>query len=615
MSSNTKKIKWYLFRLKSMNSKEILWRLRQSFNNSYELLKYCSKPESICSLKYGKHCDFNIDNLKIYTNKELQNTEYEPELIAGFLYKDHKTDWTYSFNANSYWPNIPSYKLNYKGRDDISDARINWQLNRHYQFPILAKNYFLTNDKQYLNELISLFDDWNEKNPFLFGIAWTSPMEVAIRCINWIFTYYFIFKIDNDCKILKDIENGIENMANYVDKHISKYSSANNHTVVELCCVLFTAILTNNRNLIDKIIPALTYEIKQQNYSDGVNKEQSLHYQAFFLEAIVLSAKVLKDNGYDISCWKNDVFNISKYIADCLDKYGQTIEFGDNDEGYIIRFGKETNYYKYVVNMCNRVFDFPWSLDCSSETLYLLFGQKDYAQNYNYDEISSYKDGGITLLRNNDNNLVIGIDHGPLGFGSIAAHGHADALSFQVLLDGEHFLIDPGTYIYHIKEDKRNYYRSTINHNTVCINETNQSEIQGPFLWGRKANAKLVSLKNNKKQISLVAQHDGYGDIICRKFEYENNILSICDEIGNRNGVANFSFGPKCSIKTSENNVYVILNDKTYTICFNGSIINIEEKKKTFSPNYGIECYIPSIEVFFNSKLITNIDFDGKHYE
>lgn len=37
-----------------------------------------------------------------------------------------------------------------------------------------------------------------------------------------------------------------------------------------------------------------------------------------------------------------------------------------------------------------------------------------------------FKEGGNTFLRDGQDRVLIGIDHAALGFGSIAAHGHAD---------------------------------------------------------------------------------------------------------------------------------------------------------------------------------------------
>jgi uncharacterized heparinase superfamily protein len=83
------------------------------------------------------------------------------------------------------------------------------------------------------------------------------------------------------------------------------------------------------------------------------------------------------------------------------------------------------------------------------------------------------------------------LDAGPLGLGSLAAHGHADALSLWASLDGKPLLIDAGTYAYHEDPAWRDHFRSTPAHNTLTLDGKNQSEIHGPFLWGRKAQLAL----------------------------------------------------------------------------------------------------------------------------
>lgn len=59
------------------------------------------------------------------------------------------------------------------------DIRTNWELNRHRQFTLLAKSYFVTSVDGYFSELSDLFEDWNEQNPFSgvpSGLAlWRSP--------------------------------------------------------------------------------------------------------------------------------------------------------------------------------------------------------------------------------------------------------------------------------------------------------------------------------------------------------------------------------------------------------------------------------------------------------
>lgn len=141
-----------------------------------------------------------------------------------------------------------------------------------------------------------------------------------------------------------------------------------------------------------------------------------------------------------------------------------------------------------------------------------------------------YKCGGNTILRSRDHRILIGIDHAALGFGTIAAHGHADALSFQMYVNGLPVFIDPGTYIYHCDIESRNAYRKTENHNTVCINGRDQSEMLGAFLWGKRAESQLISHSNAQGKIELTASHDGYSPAKhIRKYEFDGE--SVYNEI------------------------------------------------------------------------------------
>jgi hypothetical protein len=81
------------------------------------------------------------------------------------------------------------------------------------------------------------------------------------------------------------------------------------------------------------------------------------------------------------------------------------------------------------------------------------------------------------------------IDAGPLGYPSIAAHGHADALSFCLSIGGQEILIDPGTYAYQSADEWRRYFRGTSAHNTLAVDGLDQSVMGGKFMWLRSAQA------------------------------------------------------------------------------------------------------------------------------
>src|SRR6185503_16237381 len=76
----------------------------------------------------------------------------------------------------------------------------------------------------------------------------------------------------------------------------------------------------------------------------------------------------------------------------------------------------------------------------------------------------TFPEGGMYVLGSGfetPEEIRIVADAGPLGYREIAAHGHADALSFTLSVGGDEFLVDPGTFTYHTQPEWRAYFRGT----------------------------------------------------------------------------------------------------------------------------------------------------------
>ena len=131
-------------------------------------------------------------------------------------------------------------------------------------------------------------------------------------------------------------------------------------------------------------------------------------------------------------------------------------------------------------------------------------------------QISSraFPDSGYYLLqcghRNEVDRLSVTFDCGDLGFGPLAAHGHADALSFTLRAFGREVFVDPGTYDYFTDRRWRDYFRGTRAHNTVVVDGQDQSQMQGPFLWGRRAQARCLRWEACHAGGTVVGEHDGF---------------------------------------------------------------------------------------------------------
>ncbi|MFR2735666.1 MAG: alginate lyase family protein [Blautia producta] len=600
------KLNWYISRLKAMDFHELIWRLKQKKlqKQEYKSLYLLNLPVIEIPLD-EKIAKYTFDSSKMKINKNCINYKVftDLDLFAGaFDYSKCKKRWNAGFQTDNVWPEKEfSYSISCGSRVDIGDIRTNWELNRHYQFSGLAKNYYLTKDKKFLKELSDLFYDWNKHNLFLHGVEWNSPMEIAIRVNSWVFSLAFLNMVDekeDGLRMLKcDLEHGILVMIEFINRHFSEYSSANNHLIVELYSVALVGIVFDNKQWVKYSIKRLTEELPKQNYEDGVNKEMSLHYQAFIMEAYGILMLLLNNNNITVpKNWYSYLSKMSEFVSDSCDESGEVIVFGDNDEGKILNLsGGYFNYYRYVLDLMSVVLEERYTnLNNVNENIGWLVNEELLNRNrekklYTREFVKSYKQGGYTFIRDIKNKVFIGIDHADLGFGSIAAHGHADALSFQMYVEGRPVFIDSGTYNYHVTPEDRIDFRSTKSHNTVIINDTEQSEMLGPFLWGRRAKCNVLEYPRVEHKV-LRAMHDGYNNIDCqRTFEYDEKkrCFTIEDYIkGAKKYEAHYIVPAHINFKLLTNNVALLYDEQSNIVLKFSTNMKINFEKKKISQIY-----------------------------
>lgn len=596
-------IVWLMRRLKAMSAPEVIWRLLQKSIQNNEKKRFKTQKLAVTAEVFNRGLgDLRINANRMHLDSENLSFELNTQipLLGGYKYELYKKQWHAGFQTKNKWPNEFSYSLEYKQRDDIGDARTNWELNRHFQFALLAKNYVASKDGKYLNELIELFEDWNNKNPFLWGISWTSVMEIAIRCSNWCYVYCFLSNTDVPKKLLEALRIGILNMTNYIANHYSRFSSANNHLIIEAYTIGQTGVLCDYKPWIDLAVRILTRELPIQNYSDGINKELSLHYQSFYMEAMGLMMRLLIKNGIAVpNLWNTMLNKMCGYLADCIGNYGEVVVFGDDDEGKILDLQGGLNHYKYVLGLFSCLLETRYTAEVQCcENLNWLFSdaelQEAQAKNlYKPPQYACYKEGGNTILRNEDRHVLIGIDHAALGFGSIAAHGHADALSFQMFVDGHPVFADPGTYIYHCDLESRNAFRRTENHNTVCVDGKDQSEMLGAFLWGKKAECELIDFEEGDGQVVLKVRHNGYAPVVhTRSYKFDGKgLLQIVDELSEKtNMTLSFILGPEIVPNITADRLYFDVNGRTVNVLLKcEDDLMITKETKPYSKKYGIK--------------------------
>ena len=608
---------WVWNRLRSMNVREVIWRLQQKKLQKREYRTFfvlnCPVTDIPLSDEINRLTP-DINGLPINPDNRCFSLFETLDLFDIFDYEEFKKKWNAGFQTKNIWPvNDFSYNIDIGQREDIGDIRTNWELNRHFQFVGLAKNYYVTSNDKYLLELQDLFSDWNNSNLFLHGVQWTSAMEVAIRMISWAYMYVFLKqsrKVDDN--FLQAISHGIKVMAEYVLKHRARYSSANNHLIIEMTGIGIAGFLFRYDKWIDASIKVLTEELPRQNYSDGVNREMSLHYQSFVMEAYGLMWLCMYKNKRNIpESWKQYLTAMSEFIADSTDDYGSTMEFGDNDEGKVLDFaGKIANHYQYVLNLMGCLLDKKYSNSEWHENLYWIVPDdlRQPKELYVPDFVCSRKKGGYTFLRSKDRKVLIGIDHADLGFGSIAAHGHADALSFQMFVEGHPVFVDSGTYNYHVPACDRNYYRSTAAHNTVMVEGKEQSEMLGPFMWGKRATTSICKINDNDNNITIIATCKNGKTEHRRSFYFNySDIFVIEDWLSERDGIEYLNFLSDSNIGRKNKELWFTLGNREVHISFSSADLFME--KRLYSEKYNNVIESKTLKLSFSGTIKTEIQW------
>jgi hypothetical protein len=124
----------------------------------------------------------------------------------------------------------------------------------------------------------------------------------------------------------------------------------------------------------------------------------------------------------------------------------------------------------------------------------------------------AFPEGGYFVMRDGagEQGLYLAFDCGPFGYEAVPIHGHADALSFDLYAYGRSLVTDCGVYSYHLGEDWRRYFRGTSAHNTVVVDEKDQSILLGAGRVYRMARATLHQWESNAQFDFVDGSHDGY---------------------------------------------------------------------------------------------------------
>ena len=455
--------------------------------------------------------------------------------------------------------------INYRDPRVCGDAKYLWELNRHAMIVALAQAWHLTGQQRYAEGCRTILESWFTQCPYPYGMNWSSSLELAIRITNWSFAWHLLGSDDAQVfdgaagRTFKTAwRQAARQHCGFIAGNLSEFSSANNHLIGELMG-LFIASVTwpawdECEAWRELARQRLELEIQKQLWSDGVSKEQSTWYHQAVADMMLLVLLYGRANGYTFSqAFDDRLLAMLEFVAGIMDVAGHVPAYGDADDAVIGRVAPADNSSVYRSALATGAViydraDFARKAGTADDSTRWLLGDSVDARLAALGARPSpasarrvFPDAGYYVLgKSLDTNREIRVvaDAGPLGYLSIAAHGHADALSFTLNAGGRELLIDPGTYAYHTEPEWRAYFRGTAAHNTVRVDGRDQSVTGGSFMWLRHANAWAETVDFEADTERLIAWQDGYSrlrDPVRHRREWvldrERQSLVVTDEL------------------------------------------------------------------------------------
>jgi uncharacterized heparinase superfamily protein len=472
----------------------------------------------------------------------------------------------------------------------------------------LVLSWYLTKEINYLDHLKHLVEDW--ANSTFIGEDWKwQPTIASVRLENLIFglnvltTRPFSLSSADMAKWSWLIVNHVAFLEEFLET-----PQANNHLVFNLCALLhfYSAIDQNGLSveMAERHWRMLEGELHSQVCRDGGWGELSPYYHMIMMYWLLSLLIVSRKNGLErgeflepvlrrMLAWFKMILRPDNSIPLLNDSYAQSqfcspndllilagIVLQDLDAQRLARKNITENILQFLTPDSVRVF---MSLDEGTIT-----------------RPSCYlEDSGRFCLRSHipqTDHVYVTFDTGPVGYRRNHSHGHADALSFELVVDGEPLLVDSGTDGYY-RGEGRDYFRGTRGHNTVIVDGRDQSWLCGSMGFISLAHVTVHRYELGATVERIVASHDGYtfprGRVLhTRELALDKGLdtLTIHDQLngnGSHSAQLFFHLAPHLSVSKQDDSSLVIIGRGVESVLRHAPNIEVDLFRGSQSPFVG----------------------------
>lgn len=375
------------------------------------------------------------------------------------------------------------------------------------------------------------------------------PFPTSLRVINWI--KYFVTNNIINHEWQRSLYAQIYRLNDYKEYHI-----LGNHILENGFALLFGGVYFQDKFIFDQGQKLIENELNEQILSDGAHFELSPMYHSIMLYRVLDTINLLSSNQEILRYQFKGFEEFLKFLKEKATKMCTWLKAISYENGEIPHFNDSTN-------------------KIAPSTQQLL----SYAHQFsiNIDD-TILGESGYRRLKNKNLDLIL--KGGKIGPEYIAGHAHADNLTFEVRISGLPFLVDKGISTYE-NNKTRLVERSTLSHNTVEVEGKNTAQVWASFRVGRRYSSYIID--ESKTNILAYYKTPDYKHI--RDWTLTQNELIIFDQIGNKNGIANFHFHPNINVSQESDHILcgeaklyvdgaqdIIISNYEYSMGFNSLI-------------------------------------------
>ncbi|MFH0826077.1 MAG: alginate lyase family protein [Pseudomonadota bacterium] len=419
--------------------------------------------------------------------------------------------WSATFDESSPdedWPSgyHPDIRFHHDPYHPERDVKWSWELNRFQHLPVLGAAWRITGDERYSREASDQLESWMSTVRYPFGVQWSSNLEVALRALAFMRCHAVCMDAPGwDEGFMDRFVPCLYLHVLVLERELSLFHALSNHILGEAAALLHMSLLypvfSDSSRRRDLSMGVLKDVVPKLILPDGVYAEQTTGYARFVAEFLLPVLHAASWNNFVPA--RSIVPRLKACIAflKSLSPDPKRIPMiGDSDTGSAIGWGLADYWDFRPIFASSAVLlgdpKHAEGIDGFPAESFLILGSEGRAtfdalkapseetgpeSGVPSGKLTVYPRGGYQVSRDRDFHLVF--DAGPLGLPPRYGHGHSDGLSFILYYNNMPAVADPGTYAYNGPRMWRDCFRSTSAHNTVCVDDGDQSPALGGFVW------------------------------------------------------------------------------------------------------------------------------------